>query len=116
MKEIVLSFSFIVSILIYIALALIFKNKLKPSFPFKTDISKFLYILFFFFYLLSLYISRFKTFQKKIIAFSIAEIPPILSFAYFFLTGNVDLLIKVSIISIIIIIYITFLKGENIEN
>ncbi len=116
MRDIVFGFSFIFSVCIYLAIAIFLKDTIKPSFVSKKDISNIIFILSFLIFLLSLYFAKFKTFQKKIFAFTLAEIPVIFSLGYFFLTGYKDLLIKLSIVSILVMLYITFLKGEKIEN
>jgi hypothetical protein len=116
MKEIILGFSFIFSILLYLGIALFLRKTIKPSFVFKTDIGSILYIVSFLIYLSSLYISKFGTYQKKVISLALAEVPAIIALIYFFLTGDINILIKISIISILVILYITFLKGEGVEN
>lgn len=116
MRDIIFGFSFIFSVFIYLAIAIFLKDTIKPFLVFKKDISNIIFILSFLIFLFSLYFAKFRTFQNKIIAFTLAEVPVILSLGYFFLTGYKDLLIKLSIVSVLVMLYITFLKGEKIES
>lgn len=116
MKELIFGFSFIFSVLIYVVLAFILKDIIKPSFHFQKDITLLFYGISFIIFVIALYFAKLKTFQKKIIALTISEIPAILGFVYFIFSGNMDFLIKIVIISVIVMFYIIFMRREKVEN
>lgn len=115
MREFIIGFSFIFSVLVYLILAFFLKDSVKPVFPFQKDISIYFYGISFVLFLIALSLARFKGFQGKVFSLVVAEIPPILGFAYFILSGNLNILIRISIISILVMLYIIFIKGEKIE-
>ncbi|MEJ5165916.1 MAG: hypothetical protein WHV67_02685 [Thermoanaerobaculia bacterium] len=115
MRDLIISFSFILSVLIYVILAFVLKNTIKPVFPFQKDISIYFYGISFVIFLFALYLAKLKSFQSRLISLVICEIPPIFGFAYFIISGNLNILVRISIISILVMLYIIFLKGEKVE-
>lgn len=116
MRDLILNFSFVISVLIYVILGFVLKNVIKPAFSIEKDITIYFYGISFVLFVLALYLTKLKSFQSKLISLAICEIPPIFSFGYFILTGNLNILIRISVISILVMLYIIFLKGEKVEN
>lgn len=116
MREMILGFSFIFSTLIYLVVAFFIKDIIKPSFHFQKDISLIFYVISFIIFMIALYFAKFRTFQNKIIALTISEIPAILGFAYFIFSGNINLLFRIVIISVLVMLYIILTRREKVEN
>lgn len=113
MKVKIIGISFIFSVFIYFVLAHFLNDKVRKTVEIPGNYFFYAYLFFILIYFISLYFGKFKEIQKRIFSFAMAEVPPIFSFALFLLTKDLKPLFYTSLISILILIYLTFLSGER---
>ncbi len=116
MRGKIVGIAFIFSIIMYIMVAYFLQGSIKPIIKINKDFRNYLYILSLLLFLFSLYFGKVKSFFPKIIAYAIAEVPVLLAFVFFILTKFIYPLYLISFIAILVMLVITFTKGDEVED
>ncbi len=107
---------FILSIFIYIIIAYFLQGNIRAVIKYNRDFKTYLYLLSLIPFLVSLYLAKKKNLSNKIIAYSIAEVPVLFAFVFFILTKFIYPLYIISFVAVLVILLITFTKGEEVES